>query len=113
MKLKDITSFNQYTRARPPKHQWIDIGSYPRDFLLTSPPVRPNFYRISIKYGLEGEKGRGFMYFSSPNQPIAWETKIPWTGYYLQITEDIISNHQHLEYTFLTVGCIIFWLLLL
>ncbi|MEM9681449.1 MAG: hypothetical protein AAF901_14085, partial [Bacteroidota bacterium] len=104
MKLKDIQSFNQYVKARPPKHEWIDIGSYSDKFLLISPPVYPNFYRISIKYGLENEKTRGFMYFSSPNQPIEWETETPWTGYYIQMTEDIISNYQHLEYSFLTYG---------
>ena len=78
MKLKDISAFNQYTGAKPPKHKSIDIGSYPKDFLLASPPVYPSFYRISIKYGLENENDKGFMYFSSPNQPITWETKTPW-----------------------------------
>ena len=81
-----------------------NIGSYSKEFLLASPPVYPNFYRISIKYGLENQKSKGFMYFSSPNQPIAWETKTPWTGYYIQITEDLISNYQHLEYSFLSYG---------
>ncbi|WP_299361956.1 AraC family transcriptional regulator [Winogradskyella sp.] len=104
LKLKNIKSFNQYVNAQPPKHNWIDIGFYPEYFLLSSSTVCPNFYRISIKYGLENEKSKGFMYFSSPNQPITWETEVPWTGYYLQITEDIISNHQHLEYSFLTYG---------
>ena len=104
MKLKDISAFNQYTGAKPPKHKSIDIGSYPKDFLLASPPVYPSFYRISIKYGLENENDRGFMYFSSPNQPITWETKTPWRGYYIQLTEAIFSNHQHLAYSFLTYG---------
>lgn len=103
-KLKGIKSFNHYVNLSSPKHKWIDIGSYPKDFLLASPPVYPDFYRISIKYGLEDEKSNGFMYFSSPNQPIEWETSSPWTGYYIQITEDLISNYQHLEYSFLTYG---------
>jgi AraC-like DNA-binding protein len=102
--IKDISWFNTYVNAKPPKHQWIDLGAYTKDFLLASQPVRPNFYRISIKYGLENEKTKGFMYFSSPNQPIEWETETPWTGFYIQMTEDLISNHQHLNHTFLTYG---------
>jgi len=104
MKFKDIQSFNEYTNLRPPKHDFIDIGAYPSDFLLSSPPVRPNFYRISIKYGLEDDKEKGFMYFSSPNQPIEWSTDIPWKGFFINITEDLISNNQHLEYSFLNYG---------
>ncbi|WP_265131027.1 helix-turn-helix domain-containing protein [Chryseobacterium oranimense] len=104
MKIQDIRSFNQYVKADPPKHEWIDIGSYPETFILATPAVYPNFYRISIKFGLEGEGNKSLMFFSSPNQPIAWETRTPFEGYYIQITEDIISNHQHLEYSFLAYG---------
>ena len=104
MRFDSIKSFNTYTNARLPKHALIDIGEYPKDFLKSSSPVRPNFYRVSIKYGLENDKTQGFMYFSSPNQPIEWETTTPWKGYYINIAEDLISNHQHLEYSFLSYG---------
>jgi AraC-like DNA-binding protein len=103
-KIQGIKSFNQYVKAEMPKHDWIDIGFYPDSFILTSPPVCPNFYRISIKFELEDEDGRSLMFFSSPNQPIEWDVKKPFKGYYIQITEDIIANYQHLEYSFLTYG---------
>ncbi|MEO1050023.1 MAG: helix-turn-helix domain-containing protein, partial [Bacteroidota bacterium] len=99
-----ISSFNTYTNLRLPKSDLIDIGEYPDDFLLSSPPVYPNFYRISIKYGLENDREKGYMYFSSPNQPIKWETATPWKGFFINITEDLISNNQHLEYSFLNYG---------
>ncbi len=89
---------------RAPKDALIDIGQYSEDFLLKSPPVYPNFYRISIKYGLEDAKEKGFMYFSSPGQPIEWKTDTPWSGYFINIAGDLISNHQHLEYSFLNYG---------
>ncbi|MEM9647906.1 MAG: helix-turn-helix domain-containing protein [Bacteroidota bacterium] len=104
MRFKSIASFNEYTNIRSPKHDLIDIGAYAGDFRLSSPPVYPNFYRISIKYGLEDNKERGFMYFSSPNQPIEWKTDVPWKGFFIHIAEDLISNHQHLEYSFLNYG---------
>ncbi|MEM9391614.1 MAG: helix-turn-helix domain-containing protein [Bacteroidota bacterium] len=104
MKLQSIASFNEYTNARKPAHPFVDVGEYPKDFLLSSPPVYPNFYRISIKYGLENDSEKGFMYFSSPNQAIEWSTDVPWKGYYINITEDLISNNQHLEYSFLNYG---------
>lgn len=104
MKFNSIKSFNEYIKIGIPKNDLIDIGKYPNDFRLSSPPVYPNFYRISVKYGLENEKERGYMYFSSPNQPIEWKTDIPWVGYYINITEDLISNNQHLEYSFLNYG---------
>lgn len=104
MKFDSIQSFNEYTQTRPPKHQFIDIGAYPEHFLLSSPPVYPRFYRISIKYGFENDKKRGYMYFSSPNQPIEWRTESPWKGYYINLTDDLISNNQHLEYSFLNYG---------
>lgn len=104
MKFKSIKSFNEYTKNKPPKSDLIDIGEYPNTFLLASKPVFPNFYRISIKYGLEDDKTNGFMYFSSPNQPIEWQTETPWNGFYINITEDLISNNQHLKYSFLHYG---------
>ncbi len=104
MKFDDIASFNEYTNARKPRHRFIDIGTYPQDFLLSSPAVYPNFYRISIKYGLENDKKKGYMYFSSPNQPIEWKTDTPWKGYYINITEELIANNQHLHYSFLNYG---------
>lgn len=104
MRFENIKEFNTYTNLRLPKHDFIDIGEYPSDFLLSSPPVYPNFYRISIKYGLENDKEKGFMYFSSPNQPIEWKTDTPWKGFFINITEDLISNNQHLEYSFLNYG---------
>ncbi len=104
MKFKDIKSFNAYTKVRLPKHDLIDIGEYPSDFLKSSPPVFPNFYRISIKYGLEAEKEKGFMYFSSPNQAIHWKTDSPWIGYFININEELITKYHHLEYSFLNYG---------
>ncbi len=104
MKLSNLKRFNEYTLVRPPKHELIDIGEYPSNFLRKSGPVYLSFYRISIKYGLEDEKERGFMYFSSPNQPIEWETEEPWQGYFINITEKLISNNQHLDYSFLNYG---------
>ncbi|UWX61813.1 helix-turn-helix domain-containing protein [Chryseobacterium oranimense] len=103
-KIHGIKSFNQYVKAEMPKHDWIDIGFYPDSFILASPPVYPDFYRISIKLELEGEDGRSLMFFSSPNQPVEWDVEKPFKGYYIQITEDIIANYQHLEYSFLTYG---------
>ena len=97
MRFENIKSFNKYTNIRLPKHDFIDIGEYPENFLRSSTPVFPNFYRISFKYGLEEDKEKGFMYFSSPNQPIEWKTETPWKGYFINITEDLISNNQHLE----------------
>ncbi|MEO1055271.1 MAG: hypothetical protein AAFX87_31890 [Bacteroidota bacterium] len=105
MKFDSISSFNTYTNLRLPKSDLIDIGEYPNDFLLSSPPVYPNFYRISIKYGLENDKEKGYMYFSSPNQPIKWETATPWKGFFINITEDLISNNQHLEYSLCLCWC--------
>lgn len=104
MKFESIASFNAYTNLRPPKSDFIDIGAYPTDFLLSSPPVYPGFYRISIKYGLENDREKGYMYFSSPNQPIEWSTDTPWNGFFINITEDLISINQHLEYSFLNYG---------
>ncbi len=104
MKFDTIKSFNEYTNVRGPKHEFIDIGAYPPDFLLSSNPVYPNFYRISIKYGLEDDKEKGYMYFSSPNQSIEWKTDTPWNGYFINITKDLISNNQHLKYSFLNYG---------
>lgn len=104
MKFDTIQSFNEYTNIRSPKTDLIDIGAYPKDFLLSSPPVYPNFYRISIKYGLEDDKEKGFMYFSSPNQPIEWKTDTPWQGFFINISARLISNNQHLEYSFLNYG---------
>ena len=104
MKLDSIKSFNEYTNIRPPKNALIDIGEYPKGHLLASTPVYPNFYRISIKYGLENEREKGFMYFSSPNQPIEWKTDTPWKGFFINISADLISNNQHLEYSFLNYG---------
>ncbi|GEJ44410.1 hypothetical protein CRS_10180 [Chryseobacterium sp. ON_d1] len=103
-KFHDIKSFNQYVKAKLPKHNWIDIGFYPDRFILATPPVCPNFYRISIKFELNGEGDKSLMFFSSPNQPIQWNVEKPFKGYYIQITEDVISNYQHLEYSFLTYG---------
>ncbi|MEO1263381.1 MAG: helix-turn-helix domain-containing protein [Bacteroidota bacterium] len=104
MKFKSIKSFNEYTKNKSPKSDLIDIGEYPKTFLLASGPVFPNFYRVSIKYGLEENKTNGFMYFSSPNQSIEWRTDTPWNGFYINITEDLISNNQHLKYSFLHYG---------
>jgi AraC-like DNA-binding protein len=104
MRFETIHSFNEYTHVPAPKHDFIDIREYPKDFLPYSPPVYPNFYRISIKYGLEDDREKGFMYFSSPNQPIEWEAPEPWKGYYINITADLISNNQHLDYSFLNYG---------
>lgn len=104
MRFDSIQSFNEYTNTRSPKHDLIDIGEYSEGFLLSSPPVCTNFYRISIKYGLEEDREKGFMYFSSPNQPIEWKTDTPWKGFFINITEDLISNYQHLEYSFLNYG---------
>ena len=104
MKFDSIKSFNEYTKIRLPKNDLIDVGEYPKGHLLSSPPVYPNFYRISIKYGLEHDKGKGFMYFSSPNQPIEWEADKPWKGFFISISAELISNNQHLEYSFLNYG---------
>ena len=104
MKFEDIKSFNEYTNMRPPRHEMIDIGAYSQDFLLSSPPVYPQFYRVSIKYGLENDKTKGYMYFSSPDHPIEWDTPVPWSGYFINITEALISNNQHLDYSFLNYG---------
>ncbi len=101
MKFESIKSFNNYTNSRITKSDLIDIGKYPSNFLSSSKPVYPNFYRVSIKYGLEENKTNGFMYFSSPNQPIEWQTDKPWKGFYINIKEDLISNNQHLKYSFL------------
>lgn len=104
MKFESIKSFNTYTNIRPPKIDLIDVGEYTKDFRLSSPPVLPGFYRISIKYGLENDRERGFMYFSSPNQPIEWNTEIPWKGYFINITQDFVSQNKHLDYSFLNYG---------
>lgn len=104
MRFDTIKAFNEYTNIRSPKDDLIDIGEYPQDFLLSSPPVYPNFYRVSIKYGLEDEKEKGFMYFSSPNQPIEWSTETPWKGFFINISAELISNNQYLEYSFLNYG---------
>ncbi|MEM9548569.1 MAG: helix-turn-helix domain-containing protein [Bacteroidota bacterium] len=104
MRFESIKSFNLYTKNRSPKCDVLDIGEYPANFLLSSKPVYPNFYRISIKYGLEDDKTKGFMYFSSPNQPIEWQTETPWKGFFINITEDLISNNQYLKYSFLNYG---------
>lgn len=104
MRFDTIQSFNEYTKIRWPKNDLIDIGKYPKGHLLSSQPVYPNFYRISIKYGLENEPEKGFMYFSSPNQPIEWHTDKPWNGYFINIKADLISNNQHLKYSFLNYG---------
>ncbi|MEO1010529.1 MAG: helix-turn-helix domain-containing protein [Bacteroidota bacterium] len=104
MEFNSIKSFNEYLNLRAPKHDFIDIGAYHEDILMSSPPVYPNFYRISIKYGLENDKEKGFMYFSSPNQPIQWHTTTPWKGYYINLTDDLISSNQHLQYAFLNYG---------
>jgi len=104
MKFKSIRSFNAYLRVNPPRHNFIDVGTYPENILMSSPPVYPNFYRISIKYGLEDDAEKGYMYFSSPNQPIEWQATVPWNGFYINITEDLISSNQHLEYSFLNYG---------
>lgn len=82
----------------------IDIGAYHDDFLLSSPPVYPNFYRISLKYGLESNKEEGYMYFSSPNRPIEWNTPVPWRGYYINIAQDLLAHNPHLAYSFLNYG---------
>ncbi len=104
MRFNTLRSFNQYTNTKPPRHELIEIGEYSKDFLLSSPKVYPNFYRISIKYGLEKNDDKGYMYFSSPNQAIEWHTNTPWKGYYINLTEDLISNNQHLKYSFLSYG---------
>lgn len=104
MIIESIESFNKYTNNTQPKSNVLDIGEYPDSFLLSSKPVYLNFYRISIKYGLEDDKTKGFMYFSSPNQPIEWETDTPWIGFYINITEELISTHQFLNYSFLNYG---------
>jgi len=104
MKFENINSFNEYTNMRPSRHDMIDIGAYSQDFLLSSPPVYPQFYRVSIKYGLENDRTKGYMYFSSPDHPIEWDTPVPWSGYFINITEELISNNQHLDYSFLNYG---------
>ncbi len=104
MRFNTLRSFNQYTNTKPPRHELIEIGEYSKDFLLSSPKVYPNFYRISIKYGLEKNDDKGYMYFSSPNQAIEWHTNTPWKGYYINLTEDLISSNQHLKYSFLSYG---------
>lgn len=104
VKFNNLESFNRYTNVQPPRHELIEIGAYPNDFRLSSPKVYPNFYRISIKYGLEKDNDKGYMYFSSPNQAIEWHTDTPWNGYYINLTEDLISSNQHLKYSFLTYG---------
>jgi len=101
---KEISDFNAYTGLPAPRHALIDIGQYPEDFLLSSGPVYPGFYRISLKYGLEEEREKGFMYFSSPDKPITWDTPLPWQGYYIQIAAELIAHHQHLDYSFLNYG---------
>ena len=104
MKFEHIHAFNAYIGGPAPKHPSIDLGQYDAGFLQSSPPVYPIFYRASIKYGLEEDRQKGYMYFSSPNQPIEWEAQQPWSGYYLNIAEDLISAHQHLNHSFLTYG---------
>ncbi|MEM9143428.1 MAG: hypothetical protein AAGA86_10605, partial [Bacteroidota bacterium] len=104
MRFNSIASFNEYLRVAAPKHPFVDVGEYPKSMLMTSGPVHPNFYRVSLKYGLEHEKGKGYMYFSSPNQPIQWKAQTPWNGFYINITEDLVSTNQHLQYSFLNYG---------
>ena len=99
-----IEAFNQYLQVEPPRHQLIDVGQYTPQTRLASPPVYPQFYRISLKYGLETGTDAGYMYFSSPGKPLEWATDKPWRGYYIQIAEALISHNQHLAYSFLDYG---------
>jgi len=72
--------------------------------LWSSPPVYPNFDHISIKDGREKEPEKGFMYCSIPNEPSEWQADTPGKVYLINITEQLISSNQHLEYSFLTYG---------
>lgn len=104
MNLESIEAFNKYVRLNSSKHTEIDLGSYPENYLLQSSPVYPGFYRVSLKHGLEKDRDKAYMYFSAPNQAIEWNTEVPLKGYYLHISESLISNNNHLRYSFLSYG---------
>lgn len=115
MKLNTISKFNQYLRVSPAKNEGIDVGKYEGNpnLRLKSDLVYPNFYRISLKYDLDNfldtivkpeDSHKGFMYFSSPQQAISWETDKSWNGYYINLSQELISENQYLEYSFLNYG---------
>jgi len=114
-KFNSINEFNKYLGVEESKHKDIDVGIYDdtNSLRLSSPPVIPNFYRVSLKidfedpgvYGkTEFDHSNSFLYFSCPNKPIQWETTKPWQGYYINIMPELIDNHRQLAYNFLDYG---------
>ncbi|WP_171593620.1 helix-turn-helix domain-containing protein [Marinifilum caeruleilacunae] len=102
MNFTDFKAFNKYINVASPKHNMIDVGLYTPDFRSESPAVNTNYYRVSVKFDVKAHDGRSSMCFSSPNQPFEWGDYKIDNGYYVQITDNLISNNQHLRYTFLT-----------
>lgn len=115
MKFNSVAKFNKYVGLMPAKSEKIDVGKYEEhtNLRLQSDAIYPNFYRISLKYDLNNfldtivkpeDAHKGFMYFSGPQQMLSWETDKPWTGYYINLSQELISENQHLEYSFLNYG---------
>ncbi|PWJ44443.1 helix-turn-helix domain-containing protein [Sediminitomix flava] len=112
---KTIQNYNEYAGLIPNKNTVIDVGRYQdsEQLRLTSPPVYLDFYRISLKHNFSNpsqfgaqpeEENQGFMYFTSPNQVLEWDTEEDYTGYYLQILPSVIEENPHLKYSFLYYG---------
>jgi len=115
MQFKTIRKLNEYIGVKPAKNEKIDVGKYEENsnLRLKSEVIYPKFYRVSLKYDLNNfldtivkpeESHKGFMYFSGIEQALSWETDKPWRGYYINLSPKLISEKQHLEYSFLNYG---------
>ena len=112
---ESIKAFNEYVGVEQPIRAGIDVGKHHEEgIILSSPPVTSDFYRISIKYDFEDADlvketnpdflPSAFMFFSSPNQRVAWDVPKMWRGYYIQIDRKTINTNKHLFFNFMEYG---------
>ncbi len=110
VKFNDFSSFNNYIGLPKPLDNDIDMGYYnPKEMLMKSDPIRIDFYRISIKIdfidkSMTNTNPIKAVFFNSPNAALSWDTEPTYNGMYLQLSNEIIHEHQYLFKSFLDYG---------
>ena len=104
MHFKTIADYCEGIDIPPPKHAHLDIRKFEDNMKTVRKQMqvfRHEFYAIAIKADGDGKAVSGqfsdfpegtSLFFNTPFQLLSWDILPNWTGYYVMISQDFISQ---------------------
>jgi len=106
---KTIAEYCKAINIPPPLYSNFDIRSFEENMksvVSKMPPFRHEFYAIAIKSDGDGKAISGHhkdfpkghtIFFNSPFQILSWDIIPNWSGFYIMMSQDFLSN-SHIFY---------------